>query len=227
MYAGHFAIGFAFSSRFRDVPPWIPLFGIGLLDIVDGVLVGAGVERVTPSAQANGYMHMALDFIDWDHSLLMSLVWSALAGLVAWRAGGKRWAMVAAAAVFSHFLADLAMHDPDLALWPYSSAHVGLGAWSSLPVGSWFLEVIFVISMILIGCSNGIQSLNASKYPIMVMAFLAVQLTPWWSPMILTGDAGTSSSPVIYGLFIVVGFILPASLMSWFMMRPPRANIGS
>ncbi|WP_394851079.1 hypothetical protein [Pendulispora rubella] len=202
------------------MPPWIPLFGIGLLDILDGVLVGAGLERVTPAANANGYMHMSLEFTDWDHSLAMSVAWAALAGIALWRAGGPRWGMVAAAAVFSHFLADLAVHDPDLALWPYSSAHVGLGVWSSLPVGSWFLEVIFVIIMVLIGCPNGIQNLNASKYPIMVMAFLSLQLTPWWSPMALADGFGASSSPVLYGLFIVVGFILPASLMSWFLMRP-------
>ena len=69
MYAGHFAIGFALSSRFRDVPPWIPLFGIGLLDILDGVRVGTGLERVTLAAHANGYMHIVLDFTHWDHSL--------------------------------------------------------------------------------------------------------------------------------------------------------------
>ena len=32
-------------------------------------------------------------------------------------------------AVFSHFLLDLVMHPPDMALWPGSTVHLGIGLW--------------------------------------------------------------------------------------------------
>jgi len=44
-------------------------------------------------------------------------------------------------AVFSHFLLDLPMHPQNLALWPGSTVHVGLGLWRTLPTGFWFVEL--------------------------------------------------------------------------------------
>ena len=36
-------------------------------------------------------------------------------------------------AVFSHFLLDLVMHPPDMALWPGSTVHLGIGALARIP----------------------------------------------------------------------------------------------
>jgi hypothetical protein len=33
------------------------------------------------------------------------------------------------------------MHPADLALWPGSEVHLGLGLWRSLPAGWWFVEL--------------------------------------------------------------------------------------
>ena len=49
--------------------------------------------------------------------------------------------LVMGAAVFSHFILDLPIHPADLALWPGSDVHLGMGLWRSLPVGWWFLEL--------------------------------------------------------------------------------------
>ena len=49
--------------------------------------------------------------------------------------------MVLGFSVFSHFLLDLPMHPPDLALWPGSSIHLGFGLWKSMPVGYWWVEL--------------------------------------------------------------------------------------
>src|SRR5258706_10922891 len=76
----------------------------------------------------------SLDYIDWSHSLAMSLVWAGLFG-AAFLGRGRAVAMVLAFSVFSHFLLDVPMHPPDLALWPGSSIHLGFGLWKSMPVG--------------------------------------------------------------------------------------------
>lgn len=98
----------------------------------------AGIEHasITPSV-APGF---SLDYIDWSHSLAMSVVWSVLFAACFSRYGRRVMAAVGFA-VLSHFLLDLPMHPPDLALWPNAASHLGLGLWRTLPTGWWFVEL--------------------------------------------------------------------------------------
>lgn len=138
MYAGHFAAGLTLKAAEPEAPTWGILLGVGVLDILFGPFVLAGLERVsvTPGI-APGF---SLDHIDWSHSLAMSLVWSGLFALF-FLGKGRRIAGVMALAVFSHFLLDLPMHPSDLALWPGSDVHLGFGLWRVLPGGWWFVEL--------------------------------------------------------------------------------------
>lgn len=138
MYAGHFAAGLAIKARVPEAPTWGLILGVGVLDVLFGPFVLLGIERatVTPGISPG----FSLDYIDWSHSLLMSLLWSGLFALGFWRFGRRvAWAM--ALAVFSHFLLDIPMHPPDLALWPGAGTHLGLGLWRALPTGWWFVEL--------------------------------------------------------------------------------------
>lgn len=141
MYAGHFAAGLAMKAKEPRTPTWALLLGVGVLDLLFGILVPLGLERtsVTPGVSPG----FRLDFIDWSHSLAMSLVWSvAFAALFL-----RRGTVVAAwcgLAVFSHFVLDFLMHPGDLALWPHAGAHVGLGLWVRWPRGWWFFELAFI-----------------------------------------------------------------------------------
>lgn len=141
MYVGHFAAGLALKAKAPRVPTWILLVGVGVLDILFGPFVLAGIERVTvTAAQSPGF---SLDYIDWSHSLVMSLVWSILFGLLFIRRG-REVAVWAGVAVFSHVVLDLLMHPPDIALWPGSATHLGLGLWRRLPTGWWLVELGFI-----------------------------------------------------------------------------------
>jgi hypothetical protein len=141
MYAGHFAAGLALKAHEPKAPTWGLLLGVGLLDILFGPFVLLGIERatVTPGVSPG----FSLDYIDWSHSLLTSLLWSGLYA-AAFSTYGRRIAVLMGVAVFSHFLLDLPMHPEDLALWPGSSVHLGLGLWRSLPTGWWFVELAVV-----------------------------------------------------------------------------------
>ncbi len=141
MYAGHFAAAMAMKGRMPKAPTWGLLLGVGVLDFLFGLFVLLGIEkvRVTPGLSPG----FSLDFIDWSHSLLMSVVWSVLFGLLFLRAG-RSVAVIMGLAVFSHFVLDIVMHRPDVALWPGSEIHIGLGLWESLPTGWWFVELAFV-----------------------------------------------------------------------------------
>jgi LexA-binding, inner membrane-associated putative hydrolase len=141
MYAGHFAAALAIKAKTPTAPTWALLLGTGFLDVLFGVFVMLGIERATMTPGVSpGF---SLDFIDWSHSLMMALVWAALYSAPFWRRG-RTVALAIGFAVFSHFLLDWPMHPADLALWPHSNAHVGVGLWRSLPSGWWWIELLFV-----------------------------------------------------------------------------------
>lgn len=146
MYVGHFAAGLALKAWYPATPTWIPLIGVGLLDILFGPFVLAGFERVTMTPGVSpGF---SLDYIDWSHSLLMTCVWSTLFAACFLRQR-KLVIGVAWVAVFSHFVLDLVVHPADLALWPGAATHLGLGLWRVLPRGWWVLELAVIVA----GCA--------------------------------------------------------------------------
>ena len=128
MYAAHFGAGLAIKSRVWNAPIWSLLVAAFLPDILWIPLATLGIES-RPSAWHD----------DWSHSLLMVLVWATLFALLFIRRGRA----VAAAiwiAVFSHFLLDLPIHPKDLALYPHSTIHLGLGLWSIGRFNYWLVE---------------------------------------------------------------------------------------
>ncbi len=134
MFAGHFAAGLGIKAAVPRAPTWALLVGTGLLDVLFGPFLMAGLEHasLTPG-HSPGF---SLDFIDWSHSLAMAVVWASLYGALFWRSGRIVVAALAFA-VFSHFLLDLA-------LWPHSGVHVGFGLWQRLPSGWWWFELAFI-----------------------------------------------------------------------------------
>jgi hypothetical protein len=156
MYAGHFAAALAIKAKEPRAPTWALLLGVGFLDVLFGIFVMLGIEkvRITPGV-APGF---SLDRIDWSHSLAMSLIWAALFS-IPFRGRGRAVALAAALAVFSHFLLDLPMHPPDLALWPNSTVHLGLGLWKRLPTGWWWVE----LGVIALFCAYYVSRARAEK----------------------------------------------------------------
>ena len=142
MYAGHFAAGLAIKAKVPAAPTWALLVGAGFLDVLFGPFWLLGIERATVTPHVSP--GLSLDYIDWSHSLAMSVVWSLVYAAFFVRACGPRIASVMGLAVFSHFVLDLPMHPADLALWPGSAMHVGFGLWRSLPTGWWFIELVVI-----------------------------------------------------------------------------------
>jgi len=141
VYAGHFAAGLAIKATTPRAPTWGLLLGVGVLDLLFGPFVLAGIERasVTPGISPG----FSLDYIDWSHSLAMSVVWAIGYGVLFARQG-RAVAVAMGVAVFSHFGLDLVMHPADLALWPNAGIHLGFGLWRKLPTGWWFVELAVI-----------------------------------------------------------------------------------
>lgn len=183
MYAGHFAAGLALKGKVPAAPTWGLLVGVGLLDILFGPFVLLGIERVsiTPGVSPG----FSLDYIDWSHSLAMSIAWSIVYAAFFVR-HGLRVVTAMGLAVFSHFVCDLLMHPPDLALWPGSSVHMGFGVWRVLPTGWWFVELL----VIAVGVgyywhrARTEQTFGQRAWAVgLVVLLLHIINSPWLSPL--------------------------------------------
>jgi len=182
MYAGHFAAGLAIKARVPQAPTAALLVGVSLLDLLFGPFVLLGIERIhaTPG-QPPGF---SLDYIDWSHSLLMSLIWAALFAALFLK-HGRVVVLAIAFAVFSHFLLDLLMHPGDLALWPGSAAHLGFGIWLWQPSGWWWFELGFIALCCAYYLARARQLRSFGGHGLWacaVVLVLHVVNSPWLSP---------------------------------------------
>jgi hypothetical protein len=138
MFAGHFAASVVAKVAAPRLPFWACVGAAQLIDIGWAGLVLAGVEhlRLDPALPGS-----PLDLYDmpWTHSLVMAALWSLAAGWLAARQWGRDGWWIGAV-VFSHWIADLLVHRPDLPLWPGSSVRLGLGLWN-LPEIEMLLEI--------------------------------------------------------------------------------------
>jgi len=220
MYVGHFAIGMAIKARCPEIPALPIMLGVGFIDILDGLLVMAGINRVTPNLASGPYLFFDLTFIDWDHSLLMAVVWSLV-----WAAlflKDRRVAYVALLAALSHFIADWPVHNRDLAWFPYSENHMGLGLWGRLGTMAWLLEGVFAAVLVLYAWRTSAARKIRLLWPAVVLAVLFLQLSPWLSPMRFIAQLDEPATHLLGGAVIAVGFVLPGLLLTWMIVRAER-----
>jgi len=141
LFIGHFAVGLA-SKRAapRASLGWLMAAPMAL-DLLWPLFLIAGIERVRIVPGDTPFTPLAFDWYPWSHSLLMSVVWSLLAGGVYWGVTKyRRGAIVIGLGVFSHWVLDAIVHRPDLPLWPGAPITVGLGLWNSV-AGTIVVEV--------------------------------------------------------------------------------------
>lgn len=222
MYAGHLAIGLAIKARVPDVPS-LPIFlGVAFLDILHGLFVLTGLAHVTANSAAGPYLFFDLSFVDWDHSLLMAIIWSLLWGVLFIK--DKRIAGIAVLAAFSHFLSDWPMHNGDLALYPHADMHLGLGLWGQLGTGAWWLEGLFVLALCTYAWFAYAQRGISLLWPCVLILLMFLNLSPWLSPLKLVATLQEPLAHQVLAALILSGFLLPALLLSWLVERAQQPN---
>ena len=133
---GHLGIGFAARRVAPKVPLWVLLVATEVLDLLSFLFMAIGIERMgtTTVDLSQGIQYLSPASVPWSHGLFMSLVWSVLAGGIAYLVyRDRRTGVVLGLVVFSHWVLDLIVHLPDLPLLFEGSPLLGLGLWGSGP----------------------------------------------------------------------------------------------
>lgn len=140
MFVGHYAAALAAKAIEQKTPLWTLAAGCQLVDIGWSVFIMAGIERASVDPTLPG-SSLILEHMPWTHSLPMTFVWAAGAGLLALLLLRlPLWASVMVGlSVASHWLLDFLVHRPDLELW-FGGEKVGLGWWN-YPVPEQALEI--------------------------------------------------------------------------------------
>jgi hypothetical protein len=137
MFVGHLGLGLALASRSPRYRLGALLGAVMLLDVLLGVFVLAGWERIIVPPDFAVRHFLEFEF-PWSHGLISALAWSlvvAAAGGAGWlplgRGAGAAWA--AGLAVASHWPCDALEHVRGLPLLGPGSPHIGFGLWSAMP----------------------------------------------------------------------------------------------
>ncbi len=173
MFVGHYAASLAAKAAEPRAPLWSYIAAAQLVDIGWSVLIMTGAERVSVDATLPG-SPLVLSDMPWTHSLPAALVWSLAASLIA-GFGLKlprRAAVLVGAVVFSHWLLDLLVHRPDLALW-FAGPKVGFGLWNA-PVAEQAVEMGLLVLAGAAWTAQRVRSGLASWPAVAFLAFLVV-----------------------------------------------------
>ena len=141
MFTGHYSFSFAGKAvagksgdqkNGKRIPLWLLFIAVQFIDVLWSIFVLLGIEkvRIVPGITASNALD--LYYMPYTHSLLGVLCWSALAYVVCQLFSplrGPRTGLIVAGAVFSHWILDLIVHTPDLALYD-SVGKMGFGLWN-------------------------------------------------------------------------------------------------
>ena len=152
MFVGHYSVAFAAKTERNKIPLWVLFVAVQLLDFLWAPFVLLGIEKVRIVPGITAVSPLDLYYMPYTHSLIGALAWSALAFAIYRIASGatvtRTAALLVGLAVFSHWILDLIVHRPDLAIYD-DTLKVGFGLWNykGLEFG---LEIgILVIGIIL------------------------------------------------------------------------------
>src|SRR5215467_2937756 len=117
MFIGHFAVAFAAKKAAPKVSLGTLILAAAFLDVVWPVLVLLGVERFRIVPGFTAINPFDFTYYPWSHSLLMTMVWSAVFAFVyfAW-SRDRSGAVWVALVVASHWVLDFVSHVPDMPL---------------------------------------------------------------------------------------------------------------
>ncbi len=177
MFVGHYGPAFAAKAITKSVPLWVLFIAVQWMDICWTVFVLLGIEKVRIAPGITAANPLDLYYMPYTHSLPAALAWSAAAAVV-YRVAAKpdTWSApaIVAAAVFSHWILDLLVHRPDLALFG-NGFKVGLGLWN-YPLVSFLLESAVLLGGLYLYMRATTPTSRSGRYAMVIFAAILVAI---------------------------------------------------
>jgi hypothetical protein len=212
MFVGHYSVAFAIKSDENKIPLWVLFVAVQLLDFLWAPFVLLGIEKVRILPGITATSPLDLYYMPYTHSLIGALIWSALAFAIYRVVAGARVSRTAALlvglAVFSHWILDLIVHRPDLAIYD-DTLKVGFALWN-YKVLEFGLEIgILVVGIIIYLKRNALSA--ARKIGIVVFGVVLILIqtqTTFGGRPLSSGGVVAITALIFYTLFAGVAFFL-------------------
>jgi len=204
MFIGHYGPSFVGKAAKPAIPLWVLFLAVQLVDIAWSVLVLLGIEKVRIVPGITATNPLDLYYMPYTHSLPGAVLWS-LGAAVAYRAiaPAQKWsaAAIVGSAVFSHWVLDLLVHRPDLALFD-DSHKVGLGLWN-YPAIAFALEIALLFGGIALYLRTTRPKDGIGRYGMLVFGIVAVvvQAYVFFGPPPVSDTAMALTALVLYFAF--------------------------
>src|SRR5678816_2313677 len=183
MFIGHYGVSFAIKAVDRSIPLWILFIAVQFVDVLWGVFVLTGVEKVRIVPGITATNPLDLYYMPYTHSLVGALFWSAVGVGACWSlrkyrpgtAPGLVSPLLVGLAVFSHWILDLIVHRPDLPLYD-DTFKMGFGLWN-FPAIAFGLEIILLFGGIFLYMRSTTAANAIGKFgmPILGLVLIAAQ----------------------------------------------------
>jgi hypothetical protein len=218
MFIGHYGVSYGAKAWKPAVPLWILFLAVQLLDVFWSIFVMIGLEKVRIVPGFTRTNPLDLYYMPYTHSLIGALGWSVLAGVAyrLWK-GVKMGGLVVGAAVFSHWVLDLIVHQPDLPLLG-NQFKVGFGLWNR-PVIALLLEVLILNAGLILYLRSTVRTKwgGTAGFVVFSVLLVAVQL------MVFFGAPPGSATAA--ALTALIGYTLFSAIPAWLeRRRGPRVT---
>jgi membrane-bound metal-dependent hydrolase YbcI (DUF457 family) len=207
MFIGHYGAGLSLKKAAPKLSLGLLFLAVQFLDLLWPTLVLLDVEHVQINTDKSYPVPLIFTDYPYSHSLLMTLVWSALFAFVYWLfKRNLRNAVVLGFAVLSHWLLDLIVHLPDLPLYPGSSLKLGLGLWK-FPVAEAVVEAaIFLVGVFLyLGVSIAKNKTGKIVFWVLIALLVISHIANLFSPPPSSVKAVAWGAEAMW-LFVLLGF---------------------
>ena len=221
MFVGHYAPAFALKAVRKSPGLAAGFIAVQLVDIGFFSLTYFGIEKWRPNPSLEGMRKIDLYYMPYTHSLVGALAWAFAAGALAWALSpvGRKaiGGAIIALLVFSHWLLDLVVHRPDLALFD-DHDKVGFGLWN-FPEIAMPLEIGLLLIGFAVYLSATAPRGTAGRIApwVVLLVLFAMQGIDWFLPV--------SSDPLQFTVLALVSYFGVAALGFWLdRTREPRSS---
>lgn len=203
MFIGHYGVSFVAKASRHEIPLWLLFIAVQLIDVFWSIFVLLGIEkvRIVPGYAASSPLD--LYYFPYTHSLLGAALWSIAFGVICvliyrWN---RTTGVIAGLAVFSHWILDLLVHRPDLAVYG-SHMKMGFGLWN-YKWPEFALEVVLLFGGICVYMSSTRATGGIGRYGFIGVAIvmLVIQASQFFAPPPPSSNAVAISALFTYLLF--------------------------